>query len=275
MLHILTIVLSAFVLVSCGNIPPYDPTDQEMQARQAQNFNHFYHNIDDQMIHGVHVGDPSNPALIFIHGTPGDWKAWGQYLGDYDLSAHFFMMAFDRPGFGASGAGNVVLSLEAQANIILKAAQKEHSGPFISVGHSYGGPIQMQMAQNHPDMVSDLIVLAGPLDPVIQDVRWYHRLANTWLARKILPEPLSVAAKEMISLPNELQKLQSHLNDIQTPITLVQGTDDWLVPKGNIDYAKAHIDNDSLDIIILENQGHFLPWEQYDVIKELILNYSQ
>lgn len=271
MIKILAIATITLFLSACNGVPPYDGLAHEELAKNNQHFDYFYHDIDGQTVHGAMVGENTNPALIFIHGTPGDWKAWGQYLGDPDLNEELFIMAFDRPGFGGSDGGTPVLNLKDQGDAIIKTALKEHPGPFILIGHSYGGPVQVQIAQDHADHVAAMIILAGALDPVTQKARWYHYLANTWIAWRILPEPLKVTTKEMIALPPQLEAQQERLRDITISTTLIQGETDWLVPKANVDYAKMNIDSDHLNTITLDKQGHFLPWEQYDLVKSTII----
>lgn len=240
----------------------------------GKNFDHFTHTINEHRLKGVHAGSHDKPAFLFIHGTPGDWKAWGRFLGDSELSEKTFMLAIDRPGFGQSAPGTPVLSLETQASVILQSALKEHPGPFVIVGHSYGGPIQLEIAANFPEHVSRLIILAGAIDPVLQKERWYHHLANTWAGRVILPEPLNVSTQEMLSLPSELKRLQSQLKAIDKPVTVIQGGKDWLVPSGNAEYARKQLSGADVSVIQIADQGHFLPWKEYDLVKREILKHA-
>lgn len=234
-------------------------------------FESFEHVIDGHTVHGVMGGSPDKIPVIFIHGAPGDWKAWGEYMGDPQLQARSFMIAVDRPGFAGSDAGTPVLSLEKQASLIMEAALSERQGPFVLVGHSYGGPVQLEIAANYPDHTSSMIILAGAIDPDLQASRWYHHLANTWAGRIVLPDSLNVTTKEMLSLPAELMSQQSKLAHIEMPIVVIQGEKDWLVPPGNADYAEKELSTAKLEIIRLPKQGHFLPWLEYDLVKAQIL----
>ena len=260
-------------IYACTSVPPYDGEAHERIAHMDETFQHFTYESPDHTLFGVRTGTKDLPAVIFIHGAPGDWKAWGQYLGDAALQDRAFMIAVDRPGFARSGAGTPVLALETQASLIMEGALREHPGPFILVGHSYGGPVQVQMALDYPDHVSGLVMLAGAIDPVLQKSRWYHHLGNTWLGRAVIPTALDVTTKEMLSLPHELRKQQDRLATLDLPITVIQGEDDWLVPAGNAGYARDNFRAADLDVVVLNKQGHFLPWEQYDLVKTHILGH--
>lgn len=271
MIKLATLAMMALGLATCHKVPPYDGEYHQKQAMMNKKFESFTHDIKGQALHGVHAGEACNPAIIFIHGTPGDWKAWGRYLGDEELGRKAFMIAVDRPGFAGSDGGIPETQFKKQALAIITAAQKEHKGPFLLVGHSYGGPIQMQIALDFPNAVSGMIVLAGAIDPVLQTSRWYHYAGNTWLARNLLPQALNVATKEMLSLPDELANQRAKLKDVTAHTTIIQGSKDWLVPPGNTAYARKQLRNAPLEIIDLPKQGHFIPWEQYDLVKSTIL----
>ena len=273
MIRLITLIFVHALLIACNGIPPYDGAAYEDTARSAHEFNVFDHNVNDQNIHGVHTGKLSNAAILFIHGAPGDWRAYGPYLGDKDLNAQAFMIGVDRPGYGGSGAGMPVLGLHDQAELIINAALQKHNGPFLLVGHSYGGPVQIQIALDFPEHVSGIVMLAGAIDPITQKSRWYHHLAGTFMGQWILPKALDVTTQEMLSLPAELHKQQARLTEVNHPITLIQGEKDWLVPLENAAYAQRHLTNADLEVMILPKQGHFIPWEQYDLVKAKILNH--
>ena len=113
-------------------------------------------------------------------------------------------------------------------------------------------------------------MLAGAIDPVLQEPRWYHHLANTFLGRVILSKSMNVTTQEMLSLSGELEKQKEKLERIDCDITLIQGGKDWLVPRGNAHYAKSHLAASNIDFIVKEKQGHFIPWQQYCLVKEQI-----
>mgnify|MGYP001803298420 CR=1 FL=1 len=206
--------MATLLSIGCQGIPPHDKVSQETLATMGEHFAHFTHVVGDHRLKGVRGGTFDRPPVLFIHGTPGDWKAWGRYLGDSELQEKTWMLAVDRPGFAQSGSGTPIQSLETQASVIMQSALEEHPGPFLIVGHSYGGPIQLEIAANFPGSVSSLIILAGAIDPELQQARWYHHLANTGVGRLVLPESLKVATQEMLSLPAELERLQAKLKDI-------------------------------------------------------------
>lgn len=287
----ITILIAGIILgiSGCSGVPPYNETSLQEKAQSNPNFKTFHHHINGHDVAGVmtsasnsqnqnqgqspDISSKSRPAAVFIHGAPGNWQAWGQYLNDADLLQEYDLIAVDRPGFGQSGPDSPVLSLKDQSSLIMAAILKEHPGPFLLIGHSYGGPVQLQMAIDYPGQVSGLLILAGAIDPVTQKSRWYHYLADTWAGRSVLPQAFNITTKEMLSLPDELVTQQASLGKIAMPVTVIQGKNDWLVPAPNADYAHQNLTATKPKIIILPKQGHFLPWEQFDLIKGEILRF--
>ena len=126
-----------------SKIPPYNEETQRQYANMGIEFTSFEHDIEGQTVFGVKKGnhETCNHAVLFIHGAPGNWQAWGQYFGDKDLYGKAKLIAIDRPGYGRSGSGHAVTNLKTHTHAIMQSVLKEHSGPFIVIGHSYGGPV--------------------------------------------------------------------------------------------------------------------------------------
>lgn len=262
------------ILVTGCNVPPYSNKENSKQAMKGQGFTSFQHNIDGQKIHGVHSGYECSPAILFVHGSPGNWKAWGRYLGDTELNEKGFMISIDRPGFGGSDEGVWEPSLRRQTQTIMQAALKEHPGPFLIVGHSFGGPIAVQAAIDYQDNLTAMVILAGSVDPELEKTKFIQKVADNRLLRWLVPSDLNVANQEILPLKAELELQQPFLDRITVPVFVVQGESDTLVPPGNADYIEKHFHSAQLiKMHRIPKQGHFLPWEQYDLVRSILLEY--
>ena len=70
----------------------------------------FDGSIENIVVNGIHVRlflrSQKNQIvffLIFVHGAPGSWDAFKDYLTDEDLKSKARVVAYDRPGYGGSG----------------------------------------------------------------------------------------------------------------------------------------------------------------------------
>jgi pimeloyl-ACP methyl ester carboxylesterase len=257
--------------------------EQTLGARaQTLETNHLStaHNytVEGRTMHEVGAGtNGSVPLILFVHGSPGDWKAWAQYLSDPDLATRAHMIAVDRPGFGGSEAGKVEPSLEQQSRDIAPLLDQAAPGQrVILVGHSFGGPVICRLAMDHPDQVTDLIVLAGSIDPGQEQTKWYQLAAEWRIFRWLVPADLQTANREIMPLKGCLIEMLPLWPKIHQRVTVIQGLADNLVPPENADFAQRMMTNARpLEIIRIPGMNHFLPWKQYSLVKKTILEHLQ
>ena len=232
--------------------------------------------VAGRTMHYVEAGtNGSVPLILFVHGSPGDWKAWAQYLSDPDLAARAHLIAVDRPGFGGSAAGKVEPSLEQQCRDIAPLLNQAAPGQrVVLVGHSLGGPVICRLAMDHPDKITDLIVLAGSIDPAQEQTKWYQYAAEWWIFRWLVPAELETANREIMPLKGGLKTMLPLWPVIHQRVTVIQGLADNLVPPENADFAQQMMTNaQPLEIIRIPGMNHFLPWKQYPLVKEKILEH--
>jgi len=268
------IFLCAFIVVAVAFF--YKLLAPMTHPIELTDLSRFDHLIDGQRVYGVKAGEVCKPTVLFIHGAPGSWKAWARYLGDNDLLTHVSMVAVDRPGYGFSDVQEgFSVPLIKQSSAIMSAVLKEHKGPFLIVGHSYGGPVQARIAIDYPKNVAGLLILAGAVDPKLHRPRPYHRLANMWPFNAMLPFPLQVANEEMMALGTYLKNDLLDANKIEIPTTVIQGRKDWLVPYENARFIEKTFVKSKVNVISLDKEGHFIPWEQYALVRDEILKKAK
>jgi non-heme chloroperoxidase len=111
----------------------------------------------------VEAGDPSRPAVLFIHGFRQTYLAWTAQFGS-DLAQRCHIVAFDLRGHGNSGQP-------------WQAEAYDHSQPWgedvarvikatglvkpLIVGWSFGGNVAMDYVRHYPDAPVAGFLLAG------------------------------------------------------------------------------------------------------------------
>ena len=217
----------------------------------------------------VQTGQVDAPPVLFVHGTPGTWEAFSGYMKRPELAERFDLISVDRPGFGASAGGGLLPKLADQARVIAQALQGRP--PAIVVGHSLGGPIAVQLAADFPERVKALVLVAGSFDPALETPRWYNRLADSWPLRFAVPKPMRAANDEVLVLERELESLRSRWQDVAAPVTIIQGGKDRLVYPANADFAERMLGDAQTTMVRLPDAGHFILWEQPELIVQAIL----
>lgn len=232
--------------------------------------------FEDYELHFAHSGNLEAPGILFIHGTPGSWKAFRSYLSDAKLQQDYFMVSVDRSGWGKSGVPElgVAGSFDNQARSIVAVLNRFPQKQWLLVGHSLGASLAPEVLLRAPESVSAMLLLAGSLQPKLGKPRWYNRFANSWMFGWMVPANLKASNDEIMLLEEELLALESALVErtSNVQVVVVQGMRDRLVSPKNLAYVAktwpAIFPN--LEIVELPDAGHFLPWNNTEQIVQII-----
>jgi len=223
---------------------------------------------------GVNGVDEGAPAIIFVHGAPGGANAFFEYMKDSALVNQYVLVSVDRLGYAGSDRKNPQPSISAQAQSISPLIDRfiAEGRRVYLVGHSYGGPIIVRAAMEYGTKISGLLLLAPAIDPDNEKVFWFTKLGKIWPFRWIIPSGLKTATYEKLAHAEELEKMASDWALVQCPVTYLHGTADNIVPFENYDFAKRALNHIQPKMIAIENENHFLPWRQYDLVKKSLIN---
>ncbi|MBO6792491.1 MAG: alpha/beta hydrolase [Balneolaceae bacterium] len=234
---------------------------------------HKFFEVGHRTIHYVSVGDSSLPAVMFVHGSPGSWTDHINLLADPDLQNSFYMISLDRPGFGDSNVGEPERSLTNQANILAQILSAEKKTAILS-GHSFGAPVVIKTAIDHPDLVQGLILVAGSVDPELEKTKWYQVPVDYQILSWILPPAIYSTNEEILALKGELEEMKPDWGKIEVPVSIIHGEKDKLVPVENVDFVKQQLVALKPEMIIVDSMNHFVPWSNPELIKAEIFRIS-
>ena len=226
----------------------------------------------------AYAGDVAKPGILFVHGTPGEWQAFGMYLNNRSLQEDYFMVSLDRIGWGHSSIDQETIldqqtdsvAFSEQTKSITALMDRYPDKKWILVGHSLGASIVPKVAITQEYRVVGMVLLAGSLHPRLGSPRWYNRLASAILMRWMIPKMLRYSNDEIMVLRRELKLMESEIlaREHSTQAVVIQGMTDKLVSPRNINYVRetwpAVFPN--LKTIALPNSGHFIPWEHTDLV---------
>jgi pimeloyl-ACP methyl ester carboxylesterase len=228
--------------------------------------------VDGRHLHYVSTGSDTLPTLFFVHGTPGSWDAFENYLKDKELLQHFRMVSIDRPGFGFSDFGSPE-HLARQSELIspLFRILDNHQPMFIA-GHSLGGPMVIKLAADNPGVFSGIVIISGSIDPAEEKPeKWRPILYKTPL-NYFVPGAMRPSNQELWYLKKDLVDLKSDFVKINCPVYFIHGANDTWVPPGNVEYGKKLLVNSShIEEKMLPGANHFIPWTRFEDIKDILL----
>ena len=226
-------------------------------------------------LHYVKTGSENLPTLFFIHGSPGSWDAFKEYMMDSALLSRFRIISIDRPGFGFSNFCTAY-HLQEQADLIYNILLKESNHkPFHLIGHSIGGPVIVKLAQDHPSAIASVIILSGSISPTDEPKEIWRYAFRYNPLNLLLPAAFRTSNNEILYFKKELFTLDKYYNRISMPVTFIHGDADKFVTVKNVAYGKTKlITNPFIKAIIIPGAGHFIPWEHFNIIKQHLLSLS-
>lgn len=202
------------------------------------------------------AGRPGDQRILFVHGTPGEAADWLPFLKATPPGQH--RIAADRPGFGGSGPGRAVIALADQAEA-LAGLIAGGEAPAVVVGSSYGGPVALRLAADHPHAVAGVILVGAAGDPSHERPHPVQRLVGRQALARLLPRALAHSNAELLALREELCTLAQNLDRVSAPVTILQGLRDTLVPPGNAHYIRERLVTAARRrLVLVGDAGHFL-----------------
>ncbi len=225
------------------------------------------------------------------------------------LAAQFHLVAIDLPGFGQSERQLDLLSPPAMGAFLLQLVEEWELGPVHFVAPDVGTSAVLWAAADEPSLVRSLAVgggattvplqVGGALKDIIEasDMDGYRQIDSKDILGPVYdampggPPPEEVrddyldsyagdrfveSARYVRTYPTELPKLAQKLPGIQTPVEIVCGRDDPLVPTPNQEFLRDQLPNARMDLL---PAGHF-SWEEVpdlygDVLARWLTTQSQ
>lgn len=210
---------------------------------------------DGRRLHYVSDGE-GHPTVVFESGMGLSRASWGGVIAT--VAERTRCVAYDRAGLGRSPAAGGDRPLPALVDDLIDLLDHLHDGPYVLVGHSWGGPIVRRLTAQRPDLVAGLVLVDQTDEQcdlyfdkaALRQQRWAAKalpfLARTRLLRlqvsastKGLPADVRAAAlaedttlaaargmqAEFASLEADLRDLVADPPDLgATPTTWISGT---------------------------------------------------
>jgi pimeloyl-ACP methyl ester carboxylesterase len=200
------------------------------------------------------------------------------------------LVAIDLPGFGRSERKDALMSPRAMGEFIIRVADAFGLGHLHIVGPDVGTAAALFATAAQPGRFRSLVVGTGgtavPIqlgDPLrewvfAKDLEPYRRIGGRPIVERALQTleryALSDTAREdylvsydgdrfaesiryVQSYPTELEILRDVLPQIQTPVQIIAGSRDKVVPPVNAEYLHERLPHSRLHLI---DSGHFA-WE--------------
>jgi pimeloyl-ACP methyl ester carboxylesterase len=244
--------------------------------------------VDGLKIRYADSGGPPEPTLLLTSPWPESLYAFAPMWAR--LAEHTRLFAVDLPGFGASEGREDLLSPRAMGGFLARLiAEADLDRPHI-VAPDVGTSAALFAAAAHPERIASVIVGTGGaavplelgeplkswvLDPDLDKYRKMNPRAIVGAAIDTIaggtPDDIRAdyldcydgdrfveSMRYVRKYPEELPELAELLPQITTPVTIINGRHDRVVPLANAEFLAARLPNSRLAVI---DAGHFV-WEE-------------
>lgn len=252
----------------------------------------------------------SGPAIVLLHGSHSSLDGYDGLAKA--LTDRYRVIRFDMPGMGLSetiGADSHTDTPYGD-DILEQLLDKVGVKSATLVGVSSGGAIAYYFASRHPDRVKALILANVPSEPVIDAntprtpelraefeearktgfrSRQYWSVYLNWLTgtqSRMTAEKIDryydMNRRETSSSPRlfwrstaRIPEVYQVLSTVKAPTLLIWGRIDFVLPIHTMDIMKNHMPYSTVSTIILDDVGHYPPFEIPDRFSNIVKSYLE
>ncbi len=251
----------------------------------------------------VHYTDSGRgPCLLLIHGIGASIYCWRLLIPL--LEKHYRVIALDLPGFGLSQKKfDLDYGLDTQTERIEEFLKYLKVTKTDVVGSSMGGLLGLWLAFKNPQLVGRYVGLSPalyprilPFNPAMLSIfsNWTSTHFNeTWMRRMLSrvlytykdvtdesvqaylypyrhqPDAVKIFIKALATVRD--RRIPHHLKTIATPILLLHGENDKIIPVKISRSALKHLP--AANLKVLANAGHHIQEDNAEWVAEKIMSF--
>jgi pimeloyl-ACP methyl ester carboxylesterase len=255
--------------------------------------------IDGQGIYYQVVGLEEGTAVLLIHGLGVEGlQVWDDSALDLSRSG-LRVISADLSGFGYSTRdGSTNSSLDIQAETLVTLLDQLGVEQVTAVGQGWGGSVALRLAEDRPDLVHQVVLVApwlgeipaiwppllqlpyasrgaawvvgsgGPIWGLVRRLGFDSRAAFSSELLSNMREPTHVRGtvdallRRLLDRPESISDID--ISQVRAPVLIIAGDKDRFVPLEDVERFAERFPNATL--ITVEDAGHYVHIEQRLVV---------
>ncbi|CAG1000722.1 hypothetical protein BURK1_02833 [Burkholderiales bacterium] len=214
---------------------PSTPLPADHRFRFDEPFEEMRVPVEGASLDALLFRQPAPRGLVFfLHGNRGNLQTWTTGL-DFYRHVNYDLFIFDYRGYGRSGGtieseAQLVADVRAAWNAI---APRYRGKPIVIYGRSLGSGLAARLAR---DVVPSLLVLVSPYASLVEAGLRRYPFVPSWLVKYPL-------------------RTDEILPEVTSPVLILHGSDDRLIPPGDSERLKALVRSPS-ELLMIDGAGH-------------------
>lgn len=220
----------------------------------------------------------AEPRVLALHGWARSGADFSRILDGTDA------LAIHLPGFGITPTPPEAWGSVEYADHLAEALAG--SGPYVVVGHSFGGRVAVRLAVRHPELVSSLVLTGAPLvratpppkpSPLFRAVKQLH-------AARLIPQSVMVRMRKNSGSDDYRasegvmrgvfvrvvgEDYREDLGALRVPVHLVWGELDDSAPLAGARLAADIVSGARLDVVA--GEGHLMTGALQEAVRVAML----
>ncbi len=257
---------------------------------------------DGLKVHYHEAGDPNAPVVLFLHGSGPGASGWSNFKQNYPYFADRGYRALipDTLGFGYSSKPDVDYGMDFVVGAHKRFLDALGVDKCAVVGNSHGGASAIQLALNHPDVVTKLVLMApGGLEvtETYMKMKGIRTMMKVFMApggltaegmRKVfglqlfdpeqvtdevIQERLQVAELQpkRVLATLRVPHLAPRLPELQCPVFALWGVQDQFCPVSGATTIAESVPG--ARVMLLSNCGHWVMVEHTNLFNRLCVDF--
>jgi pimeloyl-ACP methyl ester carboxylesterase len=208
----------------------------------------------------VESSGSGTPVVVFEAGMGGSRCSWGAVTPA--VAPRTTAVVYDRSGLGRSPHDPAPRVLSRLVDDLVDVLDHLGDGPFVLVGHSWGGPIVRCAAAEVPDRVAGLVLV----DQTDEGCDLFFAKAAERQVR--LAGPLMPAMARLGLLRLAVRRLAAQLPE---PAARAMRAEDGTVAAARTQQSEMAASLDDLRRLRAERSGHYVPFTEPQLVADEIL----
>ncbi len=163
----------------------------------------------------------SDKCIVLLHGYLESMLIWEEFVPLLYKSAR--VITLDIPGHGISVVNGEVHTMEFLADTIAAGVQSLGVEKCAIVGHSMGGYVALSIAERHPELVENIILLSSTPDADSEEKK-EKRLREIELVKAGKKEMIAKVAPSAGFAPQNRTKsaIKEHIEDLKEQVYITE-----------------------------------------------------